>query len=43
MNIDSGAAYGGPLTAIVIEGRDVFLLTEQGRQALLITPNAPIR
>lgn len=34
VNIDSSAAYGGPLTAIVIEGRDVFVLTDQGRVAL---------
>ena len=43
VNIDSGAAYGGPLTAVVIEGRDVFVLTDHGRQALPITPNAAIR
>jgi serine/threonine protein phosphatase 1 len=35
VNIDSSAAYGGPLTAIVIEGRDVFHLTERGRVPLL--------
>lgn len=35
VNIDSGAAYGGPLTAIAIEGRDVFVLTSQGRMPLL--------
>lgn len=35
VNIDSSAAYGGPLTAIAIEGRDVFLLTDGGRVALL--------
>ncbi|WP_323035281.1 metallophosphoesterase family protein [Pararhodobacter sp.] len=35
VNIDSGAAFGGPLTAIVIEGRDVFTLGPQGRTALL--------
>ena len=35
LNIDSGAAYGGPLTAVVIEGRDVFHLTNQGRKRLL--------
>ncbi len=35
VNIDSSAAYGGPLSAIVIEGREVFLLTETGRVALL--------
>lgn len=29
--IDSGVAFGGPLTAVVIEGRDVFELTETGR------------
>ncbi|QYK42812.1 MAG: serine/threonine protein phosphatase [Paracoccaceae bacterium] len=34
VNIDSGAAYGGPLTAVVIEGRDVSVLTRQGRVAL---------
>lgn len=31
LNIDSSAAYGGPLTAVVIEGRDVFHLTDHGR------------
>jgi serine/threonine protein phosphatase 1 len=34
VNIDSSAAYGGPLSAIVIEGRTVHLLTETGRVAL---------
>lgn len=34
VNLDSGAAYGGPLSAVVIEDRDAFLLTEQGRQKL---------
>lgn len=34
VNIDSGAAYGGPLTAIVIEGREVWELTEAGRVPL---------
>ncbi|MCB1388171.1 MAG: serine/threonine protein phosphatase [Rhodobacteraceae bacterium] len=34
VNIDSGAAYGGPLTAVVIEGRSVFVLTETGREPL---------
>lgn len=38
LNIDSGAAYGGPLSAVVIEGRDVFHLTATGRVALPITP-----
>lgn len=31
LNLDSGAAYGGPLTAVVIEGREVWQLTPQGR------------
>ena len=35
VNIDSSAAYGGPLTAIVIEGRDVWRLTAKGRVPLL--------
>ena len=30
-NIDSSAAYGGPLSGIVIAGREVFQLTETGR------------
>ncbi|MGI3185808.1 metallophosphoesterase family protein [Nioella aestuarii] len=37
--IDTGAAYGGPLSAVVIEGRQVFLLTPDGRQEL--RPDAP--
>lgn len=43
LNIDSSAAYGGPLTAVVIEGREVFTLTDHGRVPLAITPDAPIR
>jgi serine/threonine protein phosphatase 1 len=35
VNIDSGAAYGGPLSAIVIEGRAIFHLTFDGRIPLL--------
>ena len=35
VNIDSSAAYGGPLTAVVLENRDVFNLTASGRVALL--------
>lgn len=35
VNIDSGAAFGGPLTAIVTEGRDVFTLGPDGRTPLL--------
>jgi serine/threonine protein phosphatase 1 len=34
LNIDSGAAYGGPLSAVVIEGREAALLTPTGRQKL---------
>jgi serine/threonine protein phosphatase 1 len=29
--LDTGAAYGGPLSAVAIEGRAVYLLTDQGR------------
>jgi len=43
VNIDSSAAYGGPLTAVVIEDRDVAILTDDGRTPLLPTPDAPIR
>ena len=35
VNIDSSAAYGGPLTAIVVEDRQVFVLTDDGRSPLL--------
>jgi serine/threonine protein phosphatase 1 len=35
VNIDSGAAYGGPLSAIVIEGRAIWRLTLDGRVPLL--------
>ncbi|NVO22504.1 metallophosphoesterase [Donghicola mangrovi] len=31
LNVDTGAAYGGPISAVVIEGRDVWQLTEDGR------------
>ncbi|MGL6208833.1 MAG: metallophosphoesterase [Paracoccaceae bacterium] len=31
LNIDSSAAYGGPLTSVVIEGRSVYNLTDAGR------------
>jgi serine/threonine protein phosphatase 1 len=34
VNIDSGAAYGGLLTAVVIEGREVWELTDRGRERL---------
>jgi len=35
VNIDTRAAYGGPLTAIVIEGECVFTLGPEGRRPLL--------
>ena len=35
VNIDSGAAYGGPLSSVVIEGRDVYHLTAAGRRLLI--------
>lgn len=34
LNLDSGAAYGGPLSVAVIEDRKVFLLTPDGRRPL---------
>ena len=34
VNIDSSAAYGGPLSAVAVEGREVFLLTPRGRVPL---------
>ncbi|WP_068116225.1 metallophosphoesterase [Tropicimonas marinistellae] len=35
LNLDTGAGYGRPLSAVVIEGRDVWLLTETGREPVL--------
>tara|TARA_R110002094_G_scaffold172020_2_gene153764 strand:+ start:1127 stop:1888 length:762 start_codon:yes stop_codon:yes gene_type:complete len=35
VNLDTGAGFGNPLTAVVFEGRDCWLLTEQGRVPLL--------
>lgn len=35
LNMDSSAAYGGPVSAAVIEGRDAWLLTPEGRMPLL--------
>jgi serine/threonine protein phosphatase 1 len=35
LNLDSGAANGGPLSAVVIEGRAAFHLTDAGRVPLL--------
>jgi serine/threonine protein phosphatase 1 len=43
VNVDSSAAYGGPLTAVAIEGRKVWTLTDTGREFLPETPDAPIR
>jgi serine/threonine protein phosphatase 1 len=31
LDIDTGAAFGGPLSAVAIEGREVFVLTDSGR------------
>ena len=36
VNTDSGAAYGGPLSTVVIEGRKVFHLTHAGRVSIPI-------
>ena len=35
VNLDSGAAYGGPLTVAVFEGREVWVLGDGGRERLL--------
>jgi serine/threonine protein phosphatase 1 len=40
LNLDSGAAYGGPLTAVAIEGRRAWLLTDTGREELRPAPAA---
>ncbi len=34
LNIDSGAAYGGPLSTVLIDGDQVFHLTDRGRVPL---------
>ncbi|KEO54421.1 metallophosphoesterase [Thioclava pacifica] len=34
LNLDSGAGYGHPLSTVVIEGRDAWLLTPEGRAEL---------
>ncbi len=34
VDLDSSAAYGGPLTAAVIEGREIWLLEDEGRVPL---------
>lgn len=36
LNIDSSAAYGGPVSAVVIEGREVHRLTAEGRSPIHI-------
>ena len=38
VNLDSGAAYGGPLSAVVIEGHEAALLTTTGRRKLIVSP-----
>ena len=35
LNIDSSAAYGGPLSAVVLDGRKAWLLTASGRWELV--------
>jgi serine/threonine protein phosphatase 1 len=34
VNLDSGSAFGGPLSAVVVEGSTVHLLTPEGRVPL---------
>lgn len=34
VNIDTGAGYGKDMSAVVIEGRDVWLLTDEGRRKI---------
>ncbi len=38
VNIDTGAAFGRDLSAVAIEGRDVFLLTREGREPIAPNP-----
>ncbi|SMY09148.1 metallophosphoesterase family protein [Flavimaricola marinus] len=40
LNLDTGAAYGGPLTVAVIESGKVALLTPDGRRALPADPRS---
>jgi serine/threonine protein phosphatase 1 len=35
VNLDSGAAYGGPLTVAVFEGLDIWVLGDGGRTPLV--------
>ena len=37
LNIDSSVAYGGPLSAVLVEGRAAWLLTETGREPLPVS------
>ncbi|MEL6583724.1 MAG: metallophosphoesterase [Pseudomonadota bacterium] len=34
LDVDTGAAFGGPLTVVAICGREVFRLTDQGRESV---------
>jgi serine/threonine protein phosphatase 1 len=43
LNIDSGAGYGRPLSAVVIEGREASLLLASGRLPLPEVSDAPVR
>ncbi len=40
LNIDSSAAYGGPLTAVLIDDLDVWQITQNGRVRLDVEPLA---
>ena len=42
LNIDVGAGYGGPVTAVAIDGLDVFHLTATGRVPLLPVQALPM-
>jgi len=35
VNIDTGAAYGGPLSAVAVEGRQIWQITRRGREEIL--------
>jgi serine/threonine protein phosphatase 1 len=43
LNIDTGAAYGGSLVPVVIEGRSAWRLTPEGRQLVQPLPASPRR
>ena len=38
LNIDSGVAYGGPLSAVLVEGRAAWLIAAEGRVPLVAGP-----